>query len=258
MGKQDSSVKNNIKLSDRLYALANLVTAGNRLADIGTDHGYIPIWLCKKGVIPSALAMDVREGPLSRAEAHIREYGLTDRIQTRLSDGLKKIGEDEADTVLIAGMGGRLMLRILSETAVPESVTELVLQPQSDISLIRRWIREHGFRIADEDMVEEDGKYYPMMKAVRVNPVFGDNVTDDRGERVNQSIVRELDDLFGSVLLKKRHPILRRWLEKELKTTENLITQLEKNSEGDKRITHRQQELLHRRELLLTALKSYQ
>ncbi len=263
MGKQDFSVKNNIKLSDRLHALADMVSAGNRLADIGTDHSYIPIWLCINERIPSALAMDVRVGPLFRAETHIREYGLTDRIQTRLSDGLENLGENEADTVLIAGMGGRLMLRILSETAVPESVAELVLQPQSDIFLIRRWVREHGFRIAEEDMIEEEGKYYPMMKAVRTESVSESGDVRNGGGPAALVLPDEqrtkLEDQFGPVLLNKRHPVLRRWLEKELKTTENIIVQLEKNSErNSKSMFIRRQELLQKKAALLNALKCYQ
>ena len=93
-----------MKLSDRLEMIASFVEHGNRLADIGTDHGYVPIYLVQTGRVPSALAMDVRKGPLLRAEEHIREAGLSGRIQTRLSDGLKKLAPGEADTVVIAGM----------------------------------------------------------------------------------------------------------------------------------------------------------
>lgn len=115
MEKQGFSVKtkNGIRLSVRMSALADMVTPGSRLADVGCDHGYIPIYLCRTGRIPSAIAMDIHEGPLERARQHIEECGLSDRIQTRLSDGLEKLGGDEADTVLIAGMGGCLMCRIL-------------------------------------------------------------------------------------------------------------------------------------------------
>lgn len=102
-----------IQLSKRMSALASLVTEGSRLADIGTDHGYIPIALVQKGRIPSALAMDVGKGPLSRAREHIHSQGLDTYIETRLSDGLTELHEGEADTVLIAGMGGMLMKRIL-------------------------------------------------------------------------------------------------------------------------------------------------
>ena len=102
-----------MQLSKRLSAVASLITEGSRLADIGTDHGYVPIALVENGSIPSAVAMDVNKGPLERAQEHIREKHLEDRIKTRLSDGVKALEEGEADAVLIAGMGGMLVIRIL-------------------------------------------------------------------------------------------------------------------------------------------------
>lgn len=157
-----------MQLSSRMRCLASLVTEGNRLADVGTDHGYVPISLVREGRIPSAVAMDVNRGPLARAEAHIRESGLSTYIETRQSDGLTRLQPGEADTVLIAGMGGMLTIRILEGGAhCLDSVKELVLQPQSDIHRVRNWLWAHGYRIVTEDIVEEDGKYYPMMRAVR-------------------------------------------------------------------------------------------
>ncbi len=156
-----------MQLSKRMQKLASLVTEENRLADVGTDHGYIPIFLVREGKIPSALAMDINPGPLARAKEHIETYGLTTYIKTRLSDGLEKLREDEAESVLIAGMGGILTVRILEGGAhCLASVKELILQPQSDIHLVRQWLWEHQYRILVEDIVVEDGKYYPMMKAV--------------------------------------------------------------------------------------------
>ena len=99
--------------ANQSHVLRLAATKGSRLADIGTDHGYIPIALVQKGRIPSALAMDVGKGPLSRAREHIHSQGLDTYIETRLSDGLTELHEGEADTVLIAGMGGMLMKRIL-------------------------------------------------------------------------------------------------------------------------------------------------
>lgn len=156
-----------MQLSKRMQRLASLVTEENRLADIGTDHGYIPIFLVQQKKIKHALAMDINPGPLSRAREHIEASGLTTYIETRLSDGLNELKADEADTVLIAGMGGRLMIHILNGGAhCLDTVKELILQPQSDIQEVRRWLYQHYYRIIAEDIVLEDGKYYPMMKAI--------------------------------------------------------------------------------------------
>ena len=147
-----------MELSKRLTAVAALVTPGSRLADVGTDHGYIPIWLVKNGRIPCAVAMDVNKGPLLRAEENIREEGLEEKIETRLSDGLKKLCPGEADAAVIAGMGGALTIYILEAASrVLPGMKELILQPQSEIAKVRRWLEDQGWQIAEEDMVEEDG-----------------------------------------------------------------------------------------------------
>ena len=156
-----------MELSKRLQAVAGLVTAGSRLADIGTDHAYIPIYLTEKGLLSGAVAADVNRGPLKRAEENIREHGLEGRISTRLSDGFSALEPGEADSAVIAGMGGGLVIRILSEgRRVVSGLRECILQPQSEIEKVRAFLLEEGFFFLMEDMVEEDGKYYPMMKVV--------------------------------------------------------------------------------------------
>ena len=154
-----------MQLSKRMDRLASMVTEGSSLADVGTDHGYIPIALVQTGKVSRAIAMDINKGPLERAVLHIREQHLEDRITTRLSDGMTALKEGEADTVLIAGMGGALTVHILEGGAhCLASVKELILQPQSEIWLVREWLCEHGYKITDEDIVLDEGKYYPMMR----------------------------------------------------------------------------------------------
>ena len=157
-----------MQLSQRLSSVAAMVTAGNCLADVGTDHGYVPIYLYERNIIPHAIAMDVNKGPLERAALHIAESGMKDAIETRLSDGLTALKIGEADSIVIAGMGGPLMIRILSAyPEVTDSAKELILQPQSEIAEVRIWLYEQGYEIIEEHMVYEDGKYYPMFKAVK-------------------------------------------------------------------------------------------
>ena len=123
-----------MELSKRLQAVADLVTAGCRVADVGTDHAYIPIALVQEGRIPGAVAMDVNTGPLERARLHVAENRLEEKIELRLSDGLAALSPGEADSVVIAGMGGGLVIRILTEGAqTVRGVKECILQPQSEI-----------------------------------------------------------------------------------------------------------------------------
>ncbi len=157
-----------VRLSRRLQAVADFVTSGSRIADVGCDHAYTSIYLAEHGIAPGIIAMDVNQGPIDRAKENIRKYGHSDIIETRKSDGLEKLEPGEADTILIAGMGGALMVQILTnKKEVLQSVKELVLQPQSEIHKVRRMLQEEGFLIVGEDMVKEDGKYYFIMKALK-------------------------------------------------------------------------------------------
>ncbi|MDO4555214.1 MAG: class I SAM-dependent methyltransferase [Lachnospiraceae bacterium] len=156
-----------MELSNRLRIVAGEVSQGNRLADIGTDHGYIPIFLVKEGRIPSAIAMDVNDGPLKRAQKNIEKEGLSDRIITRKSDGLEALLKDEADTILIAGMGGALVTEILERgRSVLAEGKELILQPQSELFKVRHCLHRMSYRIIKEAALREDGKYYFIIKAV--------------------------------------------------------------------------------------------
>lgn len=200
-----------LKISKRLMAVAGLVPEGGCLADVGTDHGYVPIWLLENGRISSAIAMDINRGPLLRAEENRDKYGFTDCMELRLSDGLSKLRPGEAETLLIAGIGGPLMVRILEDGArVLEDISTLVLSPHSDIPLVRRYLLSHGFRIEDEIMLTDEGKYYTAMKVVH-------------GCGVSWT---ETEYLFGRCLLQRRHPVLLEYLKKEkrlyIKIRENL------------------------------------
>ena len=148
-----------VTLSRRLQMLADMVTPGNRVADVGCDHGFLSVFLVQRRISPHVLAMDVRKGPLAAAAGHVEECGLGAYIETRLSDGLLNLAAGEADTLVCAGMGGRLMQRILAESMEKAGgLKELILQPQSELGAFRRFLRREGFRIVGEDAVCEDRK----------------------------------------------------------------------------------------------------
>ena len=206
-----------MQLSKRMDRLASMVTEGSSLADVGTDHGYIPIALVQTGKVSRAIAMDINKGPLERAALHIREQHLEDRITTRLSDGMTALKEGEADTVLIAGMGGALTVHILEGGAhCLTSVKELILQPQSEIWLVREWLCEHGYKITDEDIVLDEGKYYPMMK---VRPPVADTAGEDAEVKCWDTVQLK----YGKLLLEKQHPVLREYLEREIRIYQSIL-----------------------------------
>lgn len=216
-----------------------MVTSGGVLADVGTDHGYIPIALLEKHRITGAIAMDINEGPLARAKEHIADAGLGEYIQTRLSDGVQALKVQEADSILIAGMGGELVIHILKEgDEVCASAAELILQPQSEIRRVREFLREHRYKIVDEDMVCEDGKYYPMMRVIHVD-------TDESWSKMNEES-RTACDIYGPLLLRNGHPVLRRFLVRQHRQLTELLQRLRQQKQTEaigRRISELQQEL---------------
>lgn len=145
-----------MRLSDRLETVVSMVRPAESAADIGTDHGHVPVELVRRGTVKRALAMDVRKGPLSRAEESVAMAGLENRIETRLSDGLEKLSPGEAEAVVIAGMGGELMIHILEQGRhMWDSVGQWILSPQSEIPKMRKWLWDNGFPVEKEEMVFE-------------------------------------------------------------------------------------------------------
>jgi len=144
---------NRIKLPPRLALAASFVRKGSRLADIGTDHAFLPVRLIQEGVISSAIAADVVPGPLERAKSTVSRYGLTKVIDCRLSDGFAAIRPEEFDDGVVCGMGGLTILDILKAAHPFLPHQRLILQPQTDIHLVRRWLYENGYELIDEQAV---------------------------------------------------------------------------------------------------------
>ena len=208
-----------MELSKRLQAVADLVTAHYKLADIGTDHAYIPIYLTQQKKITEAVALDVNEGPLQRAEEHIRENGLEAEIETRLSNGFQALQPGEVQSAVIAGMGGGLVIRILTEgEEVVRKLEECILQPQSEIEKVRAFLLEKGYEFLEEDMVCEDGKYYPMMSVTKKETAMPlDNPYRN---------AKDIDFLYGAYLLKEGHPVLQDYSKREAQIYRELLEKL--------------------------------
>ena len=153
-------------LSPRLKEVAALVRRTGRVADIGTDHAYLPVYLVEHGVCQGAIASDLRPGPLENARANVEAAGLNDKIELRLSDGLDKIKPDEADDIIIAGMGGILISDILGRTSwLKNTCKHLVLQPMTHAEYLRAFLATNGYEILRESVCEDTGKLYCIMSA---------------------------------------------------------------------------------------------
>lgn len=204
----------------RLNRLAEMVDPGSRLADIGTDHAYLPILLVKSGKISHAIASDVAAGPLENAKTDIAAAGLSDQIETRLGSGLETIKEsDQIDTVVIAGMGGKLMVNLLSEAASRGVYyPNLVLEANIGEKTVRRWLMANKYEIVAEDIVYEAGHIYELIKA---------RLTD----QVHELTVREQE--FGPLLLKNKTDVFyKKWQGQEA-YYQKLLANLNKAREKD-------------------------
>ncbi|MEC1179957.1 tRNA (adenine(22)-N(1))-methyltransferase TrmK [Metasolibacillus meyeri] len=153
------------KLSKRLAKVASFVPTGAVVADIGSDHAYLPCYLVQQGIISQAVAGEVVKGPYESARRQVRAEGLANQIQVRLADGLAAVEqEDHVDTITIAGMGGPLIVSILEKhPEVLRSVTRLILQPNIHAKVIRQWALAQGWAILDEVILEEDDKIYEIL-----------------------------------------------------------------------------------------------
>lgn len=236
-----------MQLSKRLQAVADLVTKGKRVADVGCDHAYVSIYLAENDISPHIIAMDVNQGPVDRARENIIKYGCDDVIEVRRSDGLEQLKEGEADTVIIAGMGGALTVQILTQH--PESlngISELVLQPQSEIYKVRQMLSESGYIIIDETMVKEDGKYYFMMKAMRrKDSQIQEAYPLDKKEHL----------YYGKLLLEEKNPILKEYLLWDCGICEEIMRSLQGGqSENSKQ---KMKEIEERMELIQSGLKYF-
>lgn len=204
-----------MELSKRLSAVAALVNSCNTMADIGTDHGYIPIYLVEQKKVHRAIAMDIGKGPLQRAKEHVKLHGLDEYIELRLSDGARGLIKGEAEEVVLAGMGGRLMMKIIEDSKeLFHDLHGFVVQPQSEYGFVRHFLEDSGFAILKEDMVEEDGKYYPMM-------------------RVSSGTMNLTIDCFyeyGKYLLTEKNQVLQEYLVKEYKNLKKIKNELQQGT----------------------------
>lgn len=304
-----------MELSKRMSAVAQMVPAGHITADVGCDHGFVSIYLIEHGICPHVYAADVRSGPLARAKQHIEESGLAAYITPVLSDGLKAVpvgkttdyreaeekngltarqnaagsadAAEGADVMIAAGMGGKLTIRILSD--VPEKTKQLsylILEPQSEVWLVRRWLFENGFVIVDEDMVWEEGKFYPVIRAKnsrceKAVDEKQDCVVPDgskacrekkcgaqtdaelvRAQRRQEMLCRKMEaagiskmrqqaacECFGPVLISKKSAVLLSFLEHTIEKDGGLLREMPKacsDPEKAERIRRRREELEER------------
>ncbi|MBP2241652.1 tRNA (adenine22-N1)-methyltransferase [Cytobacillus eiseniae] len=212
---------NTEKLSQRLEAVANYIPKDARLADIGSDHAYLPCYAIKKEMAVFAIAGEVVEGPYQSAKRQVELEGLTDQIVVRKGNGLEVVEPGEVDCITIAGMGGTLIASILEEgKSKLGSVQRLILQPNISAISIRLWLLDHKWELISEEILEEDGKIYEILVAEAGDP-----------HKSYKELHKEL--LLGPLLLKNNSAIFKKKWQLELKNWQRILMQLEKAVESE-------------------------
>lgn len=208
---------------NRLERIKSMVDSCQTAADIGTDHGYVAEMLLKEGICKQIIATDLNEGPLNRAVEHLTKSNLDDKCDFRLGSGLTVLSEGEADAIIIAGMGGDLISDILDTSKdIALKAQQLILQPMTAVDILRRYLFENGFEIIDESIVKEYHHFYFIIKA-------------------KKGIAKQMDSIYfeiSNILIEKRDPVMKDYLNKVLNTNEKIISSLEKtnNVEYNKKI----------------------
>lgn len=203
-----------MSLSLRLSEVKNTVRPCSVVCDIGCDHGFVSIELMRTKTADRVIACDINKGPLEAAKANIEAAGYGGAIETRLSDGLHNITlDDKADAIVIAGMGGALMTKILTEgITVVKNAKQLVLQPQSEVFLVRKWLRDNGYNIICEKMLIDAGKYYVIIDAV-----------NEPSKPVEDEYI-EVYDNYSEYLISHKDPVLKEYLERGILVNEGYLS----------------------------------
>ena len=208
-----------MKLSERMMSIVKYVPVNSIVADIGTDHGYIPIHLIENNISKLVIAADVSKGSLNKTIIGIEEMKLQERIYPRLGDGLQVIKPFEVDTVVIAGMGGLLIKDILDkDKGITNSITNFILQPNIAVKELREYLLSNGFTICDEDLVKEDGKYYEIIFAKKGIELIREEIYYD----------------VSPILIRKKHPLLKEYIEHKINSNQDIMEAIKDNKSSEK------------------------
>lgn len=226
-----------MELSIRLKTIANMIEECTSVVDVGTDHGYVPIYLVKNEVIKSAIASDVNKGPVEKAKKNVLSNNLHHQITCRLGSGLSTVNKGEVQVAIVAGMGGNLIRDILeADLDVVKELEYIILQPVQNAEVLREYLCNTGYDILDEEICYEDGKFYEIIKA-KYN---------------TKSVI--LDSIYyeiSKVLLDKKKPVMKQFIEFKLEKYTKIYHSLNANTVASK---NRKEQLYH----VIRYLRSFQ
>ena len=221
-----------MEISQRLRIVGDFVTQ-KTVADIGTDHAYVPIYLHKKGNIEKVIACDINEKPLQKAQQNIKLHHAENKIITRLGNGLQPLQPYEVDSIVISGMGGMLMIELMEQSLnIIKTIKELILCPHLDVTAVRKYLHNIGYIITDEKMIQECGNFYTILRATKGKQKYN----------------KEIEYIFGKILLDNKDAVLKQFISNEKNRLQNIQKQLydKKTEQSQKRL----QEILQYQKLV--------
>lgn len=248
-----------MRLDNRLQAVANLVPQGARLADIGTDHAYLPVWLWEQGRIASAVAGDIAPGPCRAARNTVAMYGAGKAIEVRQGSGLEVLKAGEVDCIAICGMGGSTIISILeADLEVAQAAQRLVLQPMAGAAGLRRWLVQQGWSLVTEDLVDDEPHFYEIIAVERAvhseceqqgnEPKAAGAQTGADSEmtcpQVETKAYSEAEYLLGPTLVRTGHPLLAKHVARQMKACEDLLNNMARSERAKLSAKYQQQEQL--------------
>ncbi|MEG2583716.1 MAG: class I SAM-dependent methyltransferase [Oscillospiraceae bacterium] len=210
------------KLTPRLQKIADMITHADAIADIGTDHAYLPVYLCMKGFCKIAIASDIRKGPVARAIATVKKYEMCDKIQVRLGAGLDTIKSDEVSAIVIAGMGGLMIAEILDKgSEILKSLEKIIIQPMTHQMELRKYLIKNGYTIVNEALAKEESKIY--------------NIMEIKFEKSIESFT-ESDYYIGKKSIFNNDEFFDEYFSRKLDSTKKIALELKKSTADDSKL----------------------
>ncbi|HHD2752502.1 TPA: tRNA (adenine(22)-N(1))-methyltransferase TrmK [Clostridium perfringens] len=210
-----------MELSKRLKRIAEHVDKCESIADIGTDHGYIPIYLVKEGICEKAIASDINKGPIEKAKVNVTFEGVSDKVKCLLGAGLNPLKVGEVNGVILAGMGGNLTRDILlADMPKVKKYDFLILQPAQNPEVLREFLYKNNYKILDEDLIKDEGRFYELFK-VKYDETSEKLIFED-----------ELDYEISPLLRKKEHPLFKEFIEEKINKCETILNFIKDDTEA--------------------------
>lgn len=247
-----------VKLSDRLQVIADFITEGETMADIGTDHGFLPMYLWERKICPYVILSDINKGPLEKASENINTFCPENIFDIRLGSGIETLKNGEVDTIVVAGMGGLLITDILAaDLNKTKSYKKFILQPRNAPEKLKKWLLDHDFIILDETLVRESKYIWEIILAMPSYQLEKLQQSDSSIALKGKDLVEEIEYELNPILFKKKDPLLVEYIKNKIRIEEQIVNNISRAEEikDQKKLNASKERVKKLEEQLMKALK---